>query len=73
MIPEFLTKLYKREPVTYKESGVDVDKEQSVLGNFLLYISNTFKNTEKSIGEPIESIGLYSNILRITDDLGLVE
>jgi phosphoribosylformylglycinamidine cyclo-ligase len=60
------------QSLSYKESGVDISKEETSLGNFIKkYMAKTSQFIQHGPGEVLSSIGYFANIIRITDTLGL--
>lgn len=55
------------KPTTYKEAGVDIDKRQEVMKNFINLMKKTFKFGDKKIGRVLMDLGNYANLIELGD------
>jgi len=55
------------KPATYKQAGVDIDKRQEVMKNFINLMSETFKFRGKKIGKVLMDVGNYANLIEFGD------
>ncbi len=54
-------------PVTYAESGVDIEKEEEAVRSIVSVISGTFANRKGKVGEVKSKIGHFANFIDIGD------
>jgi len=61
------TKPTKPVPTTYKQAGVDIDKRQEVMKNFINLMQKTFKFRDGGIGKVLMDVGNYANLVEFGD------
>ncbi|MDI6730120.1 MAG: phosphoribosylformylglycinamidine cyclo-ligase [Candidatus Altarchaeum sp.] len=55
------------KPSTYKDAGVDIDKRQELMKNFINLMIATFKFREKKTGKVLMDVGNYANLVEFGD------
>lgn len=55
------------KPITYKDAGVDIDRRQEVMKNFINLMKETFKFRDKKIGKVLMDLGNYANLIEFMD------
>jgi len=53
------------KPTTYKQAGVDIDKRQEVMKNFINLMQKTFKFRNNRVGKVLMDVGNYANIVEL--------